>query len=113
MEDVLAPAIALPMLALTVGLAWRFTAGFWKTVGFASVVVAGVFLAAIEMSMLLLESDLRQEFVELGGSAWVNIPMFGVIALGDSLAAMVIPDPMEARTDNRNRAFIDKEKVPV
>ncbi len=181
MGDVLAPAIALPLLALTVGLAWRFTQGFWKTVAFGlaggviagalimgpgfrlamrvvaimdsattpefsvegtgfivigiggimggvlgivgnlirrlvpirSVVAAGVVLAGMTMSMLLLDSGLREEFVELGAGAWVNVPMFGIFVLGYGMAAMAIAEYMERRTANRNRVVIHEEKVPA
>lgn len=181
MEDMLSPAIALPLLVLTVGLAWRFTDGFWKTVAFGvvggaiagilimgpgfriamrvvaimdptqtpefsvggtlfvivgiggimggvlgiagnlirkvvpitSVVLAGVVLAGTEMAMLLLEADLRAEFFELGAGPWVNISMFGVIALGYGIAAMVIAESIERKTAKGSRGVIEEKKVPA
>lgn len=181
MEDVLAPVVALPLLAVAVALAWRFTDGFWKTVAFGlvggviagvlimgpgfrlamrivaimeptktpefsvggtlfiiigiggifggilaiagnlvrkaapitSVVVSGVVLSALMMALLLVESDLRAEFTDLGGGAWVNVPMFGFFVLGYGIAAMFIADYMEKQATARKPPVIDVEKVPA
>lgn len=164
-QDILIPAIALPLLVATAALAWWLTDGFWRTVAFglaggviagllimgpgfrvamrvvaimdpirtpefsvegtgfiivgiggmlggvmgivgnlirkagsiASVVVAGVALGALDMTILLIDSGLREEFFELGGGPWVNIPMFAVFACGYGIVAMTIADRLEHR----------------
>ncbi|MEE8407935.1 MAG: hypothetical protein V3S32_12405 [Acidimicrobiia bacterium] len=177
MQDVLIPAIALPLLLVAAVLAWWLTDGFWKTVAFglaggviagalimgpgfrvamrvvaimdpirtpefsvggtffivvgiggilggvmgivgnlirkatsiASVVVAGVVLGAFDMTILLIDSGLREEFFELGGGPWVNIPMFAVFAFGYGIAAMRIADRLELRASKSVDAGSDQE----
>lgn len=43
---------------------------------------AGLFPALLVMLMIGLDSELRNEIVELGAGAGLNIPMFGAVALG-------------------------------
>jgi hypothetical protein len=43
---------------------------------------AGLVPAALVMLMLGLDSELRSEIVELGAGPWLNIPMFGAVAVG-------------------------------
>jgi len=180
-EDVLGPVIGLPLLALTVGFAWRFTDRFWKTVAFGLVggviagvlimgpgfrlamrvvaimeptktlefsvggtlfiivgiggilggilamagnlirratsigssIGAGVVLAALVMTMLLVDSELRAEFFELGGGPWINIPMFGLIALGYGISAMATAEYMERQAADRNPTVTESQKVPA
>ncbi len=177
MQDVLIPAIALPLLVVAAALAWWLTDGFWKTVAFglaggviagllimgpgfrvamrvvaimdpirtpefsvggtgfiivgiggilggvmgilgnlirkaaaiASAVVAGVVLGAFEMTILLIDSGLREEFFELGGGPWVNIPMFAVFAFGYGIAAMTIADRLDHRASKSVDAGSEKE----
>jgi hypothetical protein len=177
MQDVLIPAIALPLLVVAAALAWWLTDGFWKTVAFglaggviagllimgpgfrvamrvvaimdpirtpefsvggtgfiivgiggilggvmgilgnlirkaasiASAVVAGVLLGAFEMTILLTDSGLREEFFELGGGPWVNIPMFAVFAFGYGIAAMTIADRLDHRASKSVDAGSEKE----
>lgn len=43
---------------------------------------AGLVPALLVILMIGLESELRREIVELGIGPWLNIPMFGAVALG-------------------------------
>jgi hypothetical protein len=43
---------------------------------------AGLFPALLVMLMIGLDSELRGEIVELGAGPWLNIPMFGAVAVG-------------------------------
>jgi hypothetical protein len=43
---------------------------------------AGLVPAVLVMLMLGLDSELRSEIVELGAGPWLNIPMFGAVAIG-------------------------------
>jgi hypothetical protein len=45
--------------------------------------------------MLLLDTGLRDEFVELGEGPWLNIPMFGGVVFLYGLAANRIMDRVE------------------
>lgn len=40
--------------------------------------------AALMMLFIFSDSELRRELFELGGGAWINIPMFGAVAVGYS-----------------------------
>ncbi|MEA1904021.1 MAG: hypothetical protein U9N56_10890 [Actinomycetota bacterium] len=82
-----------------------------KAVPVTSVVTGGMVPAGILMAMLLVESDLREEFVELGGGPWVNIPMFSVVAIGYGIAAVTITDRLKMQADQR--AVTETEKVPA
>ena len=84
-----------------------------KAIPITSVVAAGVVVALIEMTMLLIEADLREEFVELGAGPWVNVPMFGLIVLGYGIAAMAIAEYMERQALDRKPAVAESEKVPA
>jgi hypothetical protein len=43
---------------------------------------AGMVPAVLVMLMIGLDSELRREIVELGAGPWLNIPMFGAVAVG-------------------------------
>lgn len=43
---------------------------------------AGLLPALLVMLMIGFDSELRREIVELGSGPWLNIPMFGAVALG-------------------------------
>jgi len=43
---------------------------------------AGLVPAVLVMLMIGLDSELRREIVELGAGPWLNIPMFGAVAVG-------------------------------
>ena len=43
---------------------------------------AGLVPAVLVMLMIGLDSELRSEIVELGAGPWLNIPMFGAVAVG-------------------------------
>jgi hypothetical protein len=44
--------------------------------------VAGLVPALLVVLMIGLDSELRGEVIELGAGPWLNIPMFGAVALG-------------------------------
>lgn len=181
MEDILAPVVALPLLAVAVALAWRFTEDFWKTVAFGLVggviagvvimgpgfrlamrvvaimdpikrpefsvegtlfiiigiggifggifamagnlirkavplrssITSGLVLAGFVMTILLIDSDLREEFTDLGGGPWINIPMFGLFALGYGIAAMAIAEYLQRQAEGRTPAVTEDTKVPA
>ena len=68
-----------------------------QAVGLGSTFVSGAILSAIVMGSLLADSDLREEFIELGSGPWVNIPMFGLVALAYAIAAMRMASRREER----------------
>ncbi len=77
-----------------------------------SAVVAGLILAGIELvSLVFFSGDLSQEFFDLGISPWVNIPLFGVFAVGYGIAAMAIADRVELKLMSRRST--EREKLPV
>lgn len=83
-----------------------------RAFGIRSAVVAGALLAALEMTLLsLFSGELSRELFDLGISAWINIPLFGLFTLGYGIAAMAMADKAEAgmfsRSDRR------REKVPA
>jgi hypothetical protein len=43
---------------------------------------AGLVPAVLVMLMIGLDSELRSEIVELGAGPWLNVPMFGAVAVG-------------------------------
>jgi len=43
---------------------------------------AGLVPALLVMMMIGLDSELRDEIIELGAGPWLNIPMFGAVAVG-------------------------------
>ena len=43
---------------------------------------AGLVPAVLVMLLIGLDSELRSEIVELGAGPWLNIPMFGAVAVG-------------------------------
>lgn len=83
-----------------------------RAFGIRSAVVAGTLLAALEMILLsLFSGELSRELFDLGISAWINIPLFGLFTLGYGIAAMAMADKAEAgmfsRSDRR------RAKVPA
>ena len=82
-----------------------------RAAAIASVVVAGVLLGALQMTILLTESGLREEFFELGGGPWVNIPMFAVFAFGYGIAAMTIVDRLDHRAGRS--VDTDSDQMPT
>ena len=59
-----------------------------RVVGFRSAAVSGAILSVIFIGSLVADPDLREESVELGAGPWVNIPMFGLVALAYAITAM-------------------------
>lgn len=78
-----------------------------------SAIASGVVLAALVMTTFLSETDLRTEFTNLGGGPWVNIPMFGIFALGYGIAAMAIAESLERQAARRDASVVEPEKVPA
>jgi hypothetical protein len=53
---------------------------------------ASASMAVLLIGMLFLDGELRGEFMNLGASPWVNVPMFGSVAFLYALAANRIMD---------------------
>lgn len=54
-----------------------------------------VFAAGLVMAFILIDSETRKELLHLGAGGWLNIPMFGSIALGYGYASQWIFDRVE------------------
>jgi hypothetical protein len=65
-----------------------------RAFGLSAPVTAGLMAVAL-IGMLLLDTGLRGEFVELGAGPWFNIPMFGGVVFAYGLAANRIMDRVE------------------
>lgn len=74
--------------------------------------VSGIFPASGVMVLLFASTDLRAELFELGAGAWLNIPMFGLIAVLYGIYAMRIADRVESRWA-RGRSVKESVQVPV
>jgi hypothetical protein len=71
---------------------------------------AGLVPAALVMLMLGLDSELRSEIVELGAGPWLNIPMFGAVAVGYGALWIRVVTRLERRRiekTERHRAVED------
>lgn len=68
-----------------------------KAVGLGSTFVSGAILSVIVVGSLVPDSDLREELVELGAGPWVNISMFGLVALAYAITAMRLASRRDAR----------------
>jgi hypothetical protein len=83
-----------------------------RAFGIRSAILAGALLATVEMATLALFSgDLSRELFEIGFGAWVNIPLFGLFALGYGIAAMAVADRAEAAIHHRTGRR--REEVPA
>jgi len=81
-----------------------------RAFGIESAVVAGMLLATFLMVQLIFFSgEVSQEIFDLGAGAWVNIPLFGLIALGYGIAAMAVADRVRSSLPTRRRT--DRAKV--
>ncbi len=58
---------------------------------------AGLVPAILVMMMIGLDSELRREILELGVGPWLNIPMFGAVAIGYGAAWALIVGRLERR----------------
>lgn len=58
-----------------------------RGLGLTSVVTAAIVPALGAMAIILVSEDTRTELFELGAGAWVNIPMFGTVAILYGLGA--------------------------
>jgi hypothetical protein len=69
--------------------------------------VAGLVPALLVALLIGLDSELRGEIVELGAGPWLNVPMFGVVALGyGGLWARVVVRLESRRIDKKARHAI-------
>jgi hypothetical protein len=61
------------------------------------------------VELTFFAGELSQEIFDLGLGAWVNIPLFGLIALGYGIAAMAVADRVESSLPTRRPT--DRAKV--
>jgi hypothetical protein len=81
-----------------------------RAFGIDSAVIAGLLLATYMMvELTFFAGELSQEIFDLGLGAWVNIPLFGLIALGYGIAAMAVADRVESSLPTRRPT--DRAKV--
>jgi hypothetical protein len=76
---------------------------------------AGLVPAVLVMLMIGLDSELRSEIVELGAGPWLNIPMFGAVAVGyGALWTRVVTRLERRRIDKteRHTALEDATMTP-
>jgi hypothetical protein len=66
--------------------------------------VAGLLPALLVMLMIGIDGELRGEIVELGAGPWINIPMFGVVAVGyGGVWARVVTQAEKRRVEKMER----------
>jgi hypothetical protein len=73
---------------------------------------AGLIPALLVMAIIAFSSDLRAELLGLGAGPWVNIPLFGGVALAYGLATMRIVSGLERRRKQR-KVVIGDVRVPA
>jgi hypothetical protein len=71
-----------------------------KGLGLKGRSTAGLMTVAM-VGLLLLDSSLRSEFVELGVGPWLNIPMFTAVTFGYGLFANKLIDRFETKRSRR------------
>lgn len=67
-----------------------------RGLGVSGPLTAGLMTVTI-MGILLVDSELRSEFVDLGAGPWLNIPMFGAVVVLYGLAANRVGDMVEKK----------------
>lgn len=81
-----------------------------RAFGIDSAVIAGLLLATYMMvELTFFAGELSQEIFDLGLGAWVNIPLFGLIAVGYGIAAMAVAGRVESSLPTRRPT--DRAKV--
>lgn len=75
-----------------------------------SIITAAILPAAGAMSLLLVGDETRRELFELGAGAWVNIPMFGLVAILYGIAVGVTTGVLEERAATK-QAVANKAEV--
>ncbi|HSO50419.1 MAG TPA: hypothetical protein VLS86_07710 [Acidimicrobiia bacterium] len=80
-----------------------------RGLGWSPGLMTGVMAVAI-MSLLLIDTGLRSELVELGAGPWLNIPMFTAVTIGYGLATNRLIDRFAARRSRRETR--EPVKVP-
>lgn len=75
-----------------------------------SIITAAILPAAGAMSLLLVGDETRRELFELGAGAWVNIPMFGLVAVLYGIAVAVTTRVLEERAATK-QAVANKAEV--
>ena len=88
-EDMLVPAIALPLLVLAIALAWRFTEGFWRTVAYGLVggAIAGLLIMGpgfrLAMRVVAIMDSARTPEFSIEGT------FFFIIGIGGIFGALI------------------------
>lgn len=77
-----------------------------------SAVTAGILPAAGALSLLFADTEIRQELFELGAGAWVNIPMFGLVAILYGIGAGAVTNRLERRSAQK-RSDTERIEVPA
>jgi hypothetical protein len=100
-NDLLAPAIVLPLLAATIALAWRFAERFWKTVGFglAGGVIAGALIMGpgfrLAMRAVAIMDPARTPEFSVGGTMFIILGiggmLGGVLGIAGNLIRKTVP----------------------
>jgi hypothetical protein len=75
-----------------------------------SVIKAAILPAAAAMSLLLADDEIRGELFELGAGAWLNLPMFGLVAILYGIVVAVSTGVLEDRSAAK-RAVTDRAEV--
>lgn len=74
---------------------------------------AGLVPALLVMSMIGLDGELRGEIVELGAGPWLNIPMFGAVALGYGALWARIASRLEMRRVEKDARHENAESATM
>jgi len=81
-----------------------------KGLGWSGLVMAGVMTFAV-VGLLLLDTGLRSELVELGAGPWLNIPMFTAVSFVYGLLANRLIDRFEVKRSRQTT--IEPVEVPT
>jgi len=71
-----------------------------RGLGWSGALTTGVMTATI-MGLLLVDTGLRSEFVELGAGPWLNIPMFTAVTVGYAVVTNRLIDRFANRRSRR------------
>ena len=77
-----------------------------------SMFTVAVLPAAGAMGLLFLDDEIRGELFELGAGAWVNIPMFGLVAVLYGIGVAAVALSLEERSAAK-RAVTEAVEVPA
>lgn len=100
-EDLVVPQIGLTLLLVAVGLAWRYTDGFWRTVAFGIVggALAGVVIMGpgfrLAMRVVAIMDPIRTPEFSVGGTLFIIVGIGGIlggaIGIAGNLLRRAIP----------------------